>query len=90
MIKTFAAACFVCLGIGSTLGFVINEQMRSPISQAQPAPIQPAPKPLERNELERRFIVCIGRNVKLLRYSDKGINDELFECERQKQANSNR
>ena len=85
MIKTFAAACFVCLGIGSTLGFVINEQMRSPISQAQPAP-----KPLERNELERRFIACIGRNVKLLRYSDKDINDELFECERQKQTNSNR
>ena len=87
MVKTFAAACFVSLAIGSILGYVINEQIRSPLVQAQTAPIKPAPKPLERNELERRYIACIGRDVKLTRFSDADLNNDLFDCEHQRKAN---
>ena len=90
MIKSFAAACFVSLGLGSILGYVINEQLRSPIAQAQTTPVKPVAKPLERNELERRYIACIGRDVKLIRFSDADLNNDLFDCERQKLANTNR
>lgn len=86
MIKSFAAACFVSLGLGSILGYVINEQLRSPIAVAQNTTTQPAAKPLERNELERRYIACIGRDVKLTRFSTDDLNNDLFDCERNRKA----
>ena len=87
MFKTFAAACFVSLGLGSILGYLINEQLRSPLVQAQTTPVKPVAKPLERNELERRYIACIGRDVKLTRFSNDDLNNDLFDCERNRKAN---
>jgi hypothetical protein len=94
MIKTFIATGFSCLAVGSILGYAISELTRQPQNlQAQntPAPVATAsPKPLERNELERRFIACIGRDVKLTRFTDADLNNDLYECEQQRKANSNR
>jgi hypothetical protein len=93
MIKTFVATGFTCLAIGSIAGYLISEVTRQPqISQAQTVPTQPAApvKPLDRNELERRYIACIGRDVKLTRFSDADLNNDLYECETQRKANSNR
>ena len=91
MIKTFFATGFTCLAIGSIAGYLISELTRQPQNlQAQTAPSQLPVKPLDRQSLERRFIACIGRDVKLIRYTDADLNNDLFECERQKLANTNR
>ncbi len=92
MIKTFVATGFSCLAVGSILGYTISELTRSPQNlQAQNVPVATAPvKPLDRNELERRFIACIGRDVKLTRFTDADLNNDLYECEQQRKANSNR
>jgi hypothetical protein len=81
MIKTFVATGFSCLAIGSIMGHLISELTRRPQNiQAQNV----APKPLDRNELERRYIACIGRDVRLTRFSDNDLNNDLFECESQR------
>lgn len=88
MIKTFIATGFTCLAVGSIIGYLISELTRQPQNlQAQntSAPVATAsPKPLDRNELERRYIACIGRDVKLTRFSDSDLNNDLFECEQQR------
>lgn len=90
MIKAFVATGFTCLAIGSILGYALSELTRSPQNlQAQTVPAPPV-KPLDRNELERRYIACIGRDVKLTRFSDADLNNDLYECELQRKANSNR
>ena len=92
MIKTFIATGFCCLAIGSIAGYLISESTRNTANQAiaQTVPAQLPVKPLDRQSLERRFIACIGRDVKLTRYTDADLNNDLFECERQKLANTNR
>ena len=92
MIKIFVATGFSCLAIGSIAGYLISEATRNTANQAiaQTAPAQLPVKPLDRQSLERRFIACIGRDVKLIRYTDADLNNDLFECERQKLANTNR
>ena len=82
MIKTFVATGFTCLAIGSIAGYLISEMSRSPQQlQAQNiAPIAPV-KPLDRNELERRFTACIGKPMRLKAFTDKDLNDSLAECE---------
>jgi hypothetical protein len=91
MIKTFVATGFTCLAIGSIAGYLISEAVRQPqTTQAQTVPAPPPVKPLDRNELERRYIACIGRDVKLTRFSDADLNNDLYECESQRKANSNR
>jgi hypothetical protein len=91
MIKTFIATGFCCLAIGSIAGYFISELTRQP-QNLQAQTTQPAApvKPLDRNELERRYIACIGRDVKLTRFSDTDLNNDLYECETQRKANSNR
>lgn len=91
MIKVAIATGFTCLSIGSIIGYLISEVTRSPQLQAQnisPGPIATASpaKPLTRDELERRYIACIGRDVKLTRFSDADLNNDLYECELQKKA----
>jgi hypothetical protein len=94
MLKTFVATGFTCLSIGSIIGYFISELTRQPQNlQAQNTPAAVAtasPKPLTRDELERRYIACIGRDVKLTRFSDADLNNDLYECETQRKANSNR
>jgi len=41
----------------------------------------PSPKPLSRDELERRFTACIGKPMRLKAFSEKDLNDSLAECE---------
>jgi hypothetical protein len=85
MIKTFVAIGSTCLAIGSIMGYLISELTRQPQNlQAQNTPTKPPVKPLDRNELERRYIACIGRDVKLTRFSDSDLNNDLFECEQQR------
>ena len=88
MLKTFVATGFSCLAIGSIAGYLISEATRNTANQAiaQTVPV----KPLDRQSLERRFIACIGRDVKLTRYTDTDLNNDLFDCERQKLANTTR
>jgi hypothetical protein len=89
MIKTFVATGFSCLAIGSIAGYLVSELTKQPsVSQASTMqnaikPIETA-KPLDRNELEGRFIACIGRNVRLTAFTDKELNNDLFDCERSK------
>ena len=92
MIKTFIATGFSCLAIGSIAGYLISEATRNTANQAiaQTVTAQLPVKPLDRQALERRFIACIGRDVKLTRYTDADLNNDLFDCERQKLANTNR
>jgi hypothetical protein len=82
MIKIAIAACILCLGIGSTLGYLISENERRYAMQAQntSAPVA-TPKPLTRDELERRFTACIGKPMRLQAFTDKDLNDSLAECE---------
>jgi hypothetical protein len=81
MIKTFVATGFSCLAVGSIIGYAISELTRQPQNlQAQPTPIA-TPKPLTRDELERRFTACIGKPMRLKAFSDKDLNDSLAECE---------
>ena len=92
MIKTFVATGFSCLAIGSVAGYLISEATRNTSAQAiaQTVPAQLPVKPLDRQSLERRFIACISRDVKLTRYTDADLNNDLFDCERQKLANTTR
>ena len=92
MLKIFVATGFSCLAIGSIAGYLISEATRNTANQAiaQTVPAQLPVKPLDRQSLERRFIACIGRDVRLTRYTDADLNNDLFDCERQKLANTNR
>ena len=89
MIKTFVATGLTCLAVGSIIGYAISELTKQPQNlQAQNTPAPPPVKPLDRNELERRYIACIGRDVKLTRFTDADLNNDLFDCERQRKANN--
>ena len=96
MIKPLVATGSVCLAVGSALGYVIADLTKPPLTaQIAPttAPIattKPTTAPINRGELEKRFNACIGRNMKLDQFTDKQINDDLFECESQRKPNSNR
>ncbi len=85
MIKTFIATGFTCLAVGSIIGYFSSELTRQPQNlqaQTTPAPVATtSPKPLDRNELERRFIACIGKPMRLKAFTDKDLNDSLAECE---------
>jgi hypothetical protein len=85
MIKTFVATGFSCLAVGSIIGYFISELTRQPQNlQAQNTPAAVAiasPKPLTRDELERRFTACIGKPMRLKAFTDKDLNDSLAECE---------
>ena len=87
MIKAFVATGLCCLAVGSIAGYFISEATRNTANQAI---AQTASSPLDRQSLERRYIACIGRDVKLIRFSDADLNNDLFDCERQKLANTNR
>jgi len=89
LIKLIAASLPISLAIGCAIGYRISESERESLSQklnregavnAAPMPI----KKLDRTDLERRFIACIGRNVRLAAYSDADLNNDLFDCEKQK------
>ena len=91
MIKIFIATGFSCLAIGSLGGYLISEATRNTSNQAIAQTVTAPPiKPLDRQSLERRFIACLGRDVKLTRYTDADLNNDLFDCERQELANTNR
>jgi len=85
MIKTFVATGFSCLAVGSLFGYLIADATRQPQNlQAQNTPAAVAtasPKPLTRDELERRFTACIGKPMRLKAFTDKDLNDSLAECE---------
>ena len=85
MIKTFVATGFSCLAVGSIIGYAISELTRQPQNlQAQNTPAAVAtasPKPLTRDELERRFTACIGKPMRLQAFTNKDLNDSLAECE---------
>jgi hypothetical protein len=85
MIKTFVATGFSCLAVGSLFGYLIADATRQPQNlqaQTTPAPVATAsPKPLTRDELERRFTACIGKPMRLKAFTDKDLNDSLAECE---------
>ena len=91
MIKIAIAACILCLGIGSTLGYLISENERRYAMQAlkiEAVNEKPVKQPLTRKELETRFTACLGRSVKLDRFTDKDLNDELASCEADKKTAS--
>ena len=85
MLKTFVATGFSCLAVGSLFGYLIADATRQPQNlQAQNTPAAVAtasPKPLTRDELERRFTACIGKPMRLKAFTDKDLNDSLAECE---------
>jgi hypothetical protein len=85
MIKTFVATGFSFLAVGSIIGYFISELTRQPQNlQAQNTPAAVAtasPKPLTRDELERRFTACIGKPMRLQAFTNKDLNDSLAECE---------
>jgi hypothetical protein len=87
MIKIFCAAIPLSLAIGASVGYRISELERESLiskfnqqGYAIAAPM-PSPKPLTRNELERRFTACVGKPMRLQAFSDKDLNDSLAECE---------
>ena len=91
MVKTFVAACFVSLAVGSIIGYFISELTRQPQNlQAQTAPAaipSPKPIPLTRIDLEQRFskaVVTLGFQVdktNLNALTDKQLNDEVARLE---------
>ncbi|MCA2910188.1 MAG: hypothetical protein IM328_12680 [Microcystis sp. M034S1] len=85
MLKTFVATGFSCLAVGSLFGYLIADATRQPQNlqaQTTPAPVATiSPKPLTRDELERRFTACIGKPMRLKAFTDKDLNDSLAECE---------
>lgn len=89
MIKAFFATGFCCLAVGSIAGYFVSEATHANQAIAQAAPLDRQDRQ-DRQALERRYIACIGRDVKLIRFSDTDLNNDLFDCERQKQTNSNR
>ncbi len=89
LIKLFFASLPLCLAIGCAIGYRISESERESLAQKlnREGALSAAPMPqkkLDRTELERRFIACVGRNVRLSAYSDNELNNDLFDCERQK------
>ena len=91
MLKAFVATGFSCLAVVSITGYLISEATRNTANQAIAQTVTAPPaKPLDRQALERRLIACIGRDVRLTRYTDADVNNDLFDCERQKLANTNR
>jgi len=89
IIKLLFASLPLCLAIGASVGYRISESERESITQkinregAVVAAQMPVKK-LERTELERRFITCIGRSVRLSAYTDSDLNNDLSDCEKQK------
>lgn len=81
MIKVIVATGFSCLAIGSAAGYCISESTRQPTAIAQNPQTTTSPKLLTRSELERRFIACIGKPMRLKAFTDKDLNDSLAECE---------
>lgn len=89
MVKIFCAAIPLSLAIGCAIGYRISESEREYlISQFQKqgyaiAATMPKPKPvpITRPELEQRLIACIGKPLRLQSFTDKDLNDSLFECE---------
>ena len=89
LIKLVAAALPLCLAIGAAIGYRISESEHESITQklnrdSAVVAAQMPVKKLDRTELERRFIACIGRNVRLAAYTDADLNNDLSDCERQK------
>jgi hypothetical protein len=87
MVKLFFVSIPLCLAIGASIGYRISESEREGLiakyrseGYAIAAPM-PSPKPLTRDELERRFTACIGKPMRLKAFSDKDLNDSLAECE---------
>jgi hypothetical protein len=88
MIKLFFVSIPLSLAIGASVGYRISELERESLisrfnnrqGYAIAAPI-PKPKPLTRSELEDRLIACIGKPIRLQAFSEKDLNDSLFECE---------
>jgi hypothetical protein len=87
MLKIFFVAIPLSLAIGASVGYRISELERESLisrfnqqGYAIAAPI-PSPKPLSRDELERRFTACIGKPMRLKAFTDKDLNDSLAECE---------
>jgi hypothetical protein len=89
MIKLFFAALPMCLAIGAAIGYRISESEREyliskfnregyAIAATMP---KPKPVPITRPELEQRLIACIGKPLRLQSFTDKDLNDSLFECE---------
>ena len=81
----------LCLAVGSTLGYTISDVTKpsAMIAQSVPTPSPTAtppkpPAPITRNELERRYIACLGRNLNLTRLTDADLNNDLYECESQR------
>lgn len=89
IIKILVAMLPMCLAIGASVGYRISESERESIAQklnregAALSATMPVKK-LDRTDLERRFIACIGRNVRLSAYKDDELNNDLFDCEKQK------
>jgi hypothetical protein len=87
MLKLFFVSIPISLAIGASVGYRISELERESLiskfnqqGYAIAAPM-PSPKPLSRDELERRFTACIGKPMRLKAFSDKDLNDSLAECE---------
>ena len=87
MLKIFFVAIPLSLAIGASVGYRISELERESLiskfnqqGYAIAAPM-PSPKPLSRDELERRFTACIGKPMRLQAFTNKDLNDSLAECE---------
>lgn len=87
MLKLFFVSIPISLAIGASVGYRISELERESLiskfnqqGYAIAAPM-PSPKPLSRDELERRLMACIGKPMRLKAFSDKDLNDSLAECE---------
>lgn len=86
MIKLFFVAIPICLAIGASVGYRISEIEREGLiskyrNEGAIAAAMPSPKPLTRSELETRFILCVGKPMRVKAFSDKDLNDSLAECE---------
>lgn len=90
MIKTFVATGFTCLAVGSILGYTISELTRSPQNlqaQTTQAAATASPKPLSRDELEKRYIKALNgykltidtKDLKI--FSDNQLNNEVYRLE---------
>lgn len=88
MVKIFFASIPICLSIGAALGYHIHQLERERLivqfnqeGYAIAATPKPSPKPLSRDELENRFIACIGKPMRVKAFTDRDLNDSLAECE---------
>ena len=77
----------MCLAIGCAIGYRISESEREALISKfnregyAIAANKPKPVPITRPELEQRLIACIGKPLRLQSFTDKDLNDSLFECE---------